>query len=264
MTHRLFSCLILTCATAMAADAPTLRLNLRTRVEAFKGSSDWQEVHITQNLPVAHTAILICDMWDEHWCSGASRRVDALALRMNPVIEKARAAGIQIIHAPSETMDFYKDAPQRLRIIALPKVDPPPNLALADPPLPIDDSNGGCDTPDQFYKAWTRENTGLRVAPEDVISDNGPEIYGFLRSRGIDHLLVMGVHTNMCVLNRTFAIKRMTALGIRCILVRDLTDAMYNPKMKPMVTHQKGTELIIEYIETYWCPTIESKQLTAR
>ena len=261
MTRRLFPCLILTCATAMGADAPTLRLNLRTRVEVFKGSSDWQEVHITQNLPIAHTAILICDMWDKHWCSGASRRVDALALRMNPVIEKARAAGIQIIHAPSETMDFYKDAPQRLRIIALPKVTPPPNLALADPPLPIDDSNGGCDTPDQFYKAWTRENTGLRVAPEDVISDNGPEIYGFLRSRGIDHLLVMGVHTNMCVLNRTFAIKQMTKWGERAILVRDLTDSMYNPKDRPFVSHERGTELVIEHIEKYWAPTVLSKEL---
>ena len=62
-----------------------------------------------------------------------------------------------------------------------------------------------------------------------MISDNGAEIYSFLRERGIRTLLVMGVHTNMCILNRSFAIKRMTALGIRCILVRDLTDAMYNP-----------------------------------
>ena len=261
MTHRLFSCLILTCATSMAADAPTLRLNLRTRVEAFKGSSDWQEVHITHNLPVAHTAILICDMWDKHWCSGASRRVDALAARMNPVIEKARAAGIQIIHAPSETMDFYKDAPQRLRIIALPKVNPPPNLALSDPPLPIDDSDGGCDTPDKFYKAWTRENATLSVAPEDVISDNGPEIYSLLRSRGIDHLLVMGVHTNMCVLNRTFAIKQMARWGERSILVRDLTDSMYNPKDRPFVAHEQGTELVIEHIEKYWAPTVLSSEL---
>jgi nicotinamidase-related amidase len=261
MMPRLFSCLILTCATAMAADAPTLHLNLRTRVESFKGSGDWQEVHVTQNLPVAHTAILICDMWDKHWCTGASRRVDALAARMNPVIEKARAAGIQIIHAPSETMDFYKNAPQRLRIVALPKVNPPPNLALSDPPLPIDDSDGGCDTPDQFYKAWTRENTKLRVAPEDVISDNGPEIYGFLRSRGIDHLLVMGVHTNMCVLNRTFAIKQMTKWGERAILVRDLTDSMYNPKDRPFVSHDRGTELVIEHIEKYWAPTVLSGEL---
>src|ERR1035438_7909679 len=71
----------------------------------------------------------------------------------------------------------------------------------------------------------------------------------------------MGVHTNMCVLNRPFAIKRMTALGIRCILVRDLTDAMYNPEDPPHVSHDAGTQLVIEYIEKFWweCPVDRRK-----
>ena len=200
-------------------------------------------------------------MWDKHWCSGASHRVDALAARMNPVLEKARAAGVQIIHAPSETMDFYKDAPQRLRILALAKISPPPGLGLTDPPLPVDDSDGGCDTADKFYTAWTRENAALRIAPEDIISDNGGEIYAFVKSRGIDNLLIMGVHTNMCVLNRSFAIKQMTNWGERCILVRDLTDSMYNPKARPFVPHDEGTEMIIEHIEKYWAPTVLSEEL---
>ncbi|HLN01216.1 MAG TPA: hypothetical protein VK335_18135 [Bryobacteraceae bacterium] len=261
MKYRLMLCVILTCAAATAADVAALRLQLRTRVEAFKGSGEWHEVQIDQTLPVSRTAILICDMWDKHWCSGASRRVDGLAASMNPVLEKARAAGVQIIHAPSETMDFYKDAPQRLRILAFAKTSPPPSLGLADPPLPIDDSDGGCDTPDKFYTAWTRENATLRIAPEDVISDNGAEIYTFLKSRGIDNLLIMGVHTNMCVLNRSFAIKQMTNWGERCILVRDLTDSMYNPKSRPYISHDQGTELVIEHIEKYWAPTMLSEQL---
>jgi hypothetical protein len=65
----------------------------------------------------------------------------------------------------------------------------------------------------------------------------------------------------MCVLNRAFAIKKMTALGIRCILVRDLTDAMYNPADAPHVTHDAGTQLVIEYIEKFWCPTTTSVEL---
>jgi hypothetical protein len=69
------------------------------------------------------------------------------------------------------------------------------------------------------------------------------------------------VHTNMCVLNRSFAIKRMTALGIRCILVRDLTDAMYNPEDAPHVSHDAGTQLVIEYIEKYWAPTTTRDEL---
>ena len=48
MTHRLILSVILTCAAASAADVITL--HLRTRVEPFKGSGDWREVHIHANL----------------------------------------------------------------------------------------------------------------------------------------------------------------------------------------------------------------------
>ena len=262
---RLLLCAILWCAASQAESVPgaALKLNFRTRVEAFKGSGDWQEAHFEKTLPVARTAIVICDMWDKHWCSGASRRVDALAARMAPVVDAARARGILIIHAPSETMAFYKDSPQRQRMLAVAKVALPQPLPLTDPPLPIDDSDGGCDTPDKFYTAWTRENAGLQIAPEDMISDNGAEIYSLLRARGIENLLVMGVHTNMCVLNRTFAIKQMTKWGVRCVLVRDLTDSMYNPKDRPFVAHDRGTGLVIEHIEKYWAPTVLSADLVA-
>src|SRR5258708_21784641 len=209
---RLFVCVIASCALTLSGSdsGAAIKLNLRTRVEAFKGSGDWQEAHFEKTLPIARTAIVICDMWDKHWCSGASRRVDALAARMAPVVDAARSRGILIIHAPSETLDFYKDSPQRQRMLAVAKVAVPQPLPLTDPPLPIDDADGGCDTPDNFYKAWTRENATLPIAPEDAISDNGAEIYSLLRARGIDNLLGMGVHTNMCILNRTFAFKQMT------------------------------------------------------
>jgi nicotinamidase-related amidase len=244
--------------TAFGAD---LRLPLRSRVEAFKGSGVWQEVRLDEAVPAAETAIVICDMWDRHWCSGASRRVAELAVRMAPVVDEARARGIRIIHAPSETMEFYKDWPQRQGILRMAKIEPPAPLGLSDPPLPIDDSGGGCDTNDSFYKAWTREIATLPMGAADVISDDGPQIYAFLRERGIRNLLVMGVHVNMCVLNRSFAIKKMTNWGIRCVLVRDLTDSMYNPKDRPLVSHDQGTELVVEHIEKYWCPTMTSADL---
>jgi len=65
----------------------------------------------------------------------------------------------------------------------------------------------------------------------------------------------------MCVLGRSFAIRQMTRWGIHCVLVRDLTDSMYNPKKAPFVSHEKGTELIIQHIEKYWCPSILSVDL---
>src|SRR5260370_1029651 len=96
----------------------------------------------------------------------------------------------------------------------------------------------------------------------DGISASGAEVYNCLRQRGIKNLLIMGVHTNMCVLGRSFAIRQMTRWGIQCVLVRDLTDTMYNPRMRPFVSHEEGTELVIEHIERYWCPSVLSEDLT--
>ena len=84
-----------------------------------------------------------------------------------------------------------------------------------------------------------------------------------MHHRGVDNLLIMGVHTNMCVLNRGFAIKQMVRWGKNVVLVRDLTDAMYDPAMPPYVSHDEGTRLVIEYIEKSWCPTVLSGDLLA-
>ena len=212
-----------------------------------------------------HTALVLCDMWDHHWCKGAEDRVGTLAAKIAPVVERLRANGVLIIHAPSETMEFYKDHPARLAMLSIPQVEPPHALDLTAPPLPIDDSDGGCDTPDNPLKpntrVWTRENSAIRIAPGDLVSDQGQEVYSALRQRDIRTLLIAGVHTNMCVLNRGFAIKQMTKWGVRCVLIRDLTDAMYNPQLAPHVTHAQGTELVIEYIEQYWAPTTTSPEL---
>jgi nicotinamidase-related amidase len=242
--------------------AGSLRLHLQRRVETFRGSNIWDVVVVPREIPVTQVAVLLCDVWDNHWCRGAVERLNALVPRMEQVVSAARRRGVQIIHAPSETMDFYAGTPYRQRIQAVPRVEPPEPLALDDPLLPIDASDGGCDTGEKpWYKAWTRQHPAITICGDDVISDNGREIYSFLRQRGIDTLIIMGVHTNMCVLNRSFGIKQMTRWGIHCVLVRDLTDAMYNPQMPPYVSHDEGTALVIEYIEKYWCPTILSQDL---
>ena len=54
----------------------------------------------------------------------------------------------------------------------------------------------------------------------------------------------------------------MTRLGFQAVLARDLTDAMYDPRARPFVSHTRGTELVIEHIEAKWCPSILSEDLT--
>ena len=248
---------------AFSASDRTLKLNLRTRVELFKGSGQWQEVAVTRDFPIAGTAMLVCDMWDKHWCSGATIRVAAMAPKMVALHAEARKHDMLIVHSPSDVMEFYKESPQRKFMEKFGGHPLEKGITIEDPPLPIDDSKGGCDTGDSFFKAWSRQHPAIPIAPDDVISDKGAEIYPMLKSRGITNLFVMGVHTNMCVLNRSFAIKQMTKLGLRCVLVRDLTDAMYDPNAKPFVSHDQGTQLVIEHIEKYWCPSVLSADISA-
>jgi nicotinamidase-related amidase len=222
----------------------------------------------------AKTALIICDMWDNHWCRGAAERVVELAPTVNKLAQELRQRGVLVIHAPSTCVDFYKDTPQRKRAQAAPVAKASVPLSQAtrwgtkwcwpDPrresELPIDDSDMGCDCTQQceISGPWTREISLIDIAEPDAISDDGQEVYNLLAERDIDNILIAGVHLNMCVLGRSFAIRQMVALGKNVILVRDLTDTMYNSRMRPFVNHFRGTDLVVEHIERYWCPTITS------
>src|SRR5258706_13902589 len=46
------------------------------------------------------TAVIICDMWDKHWCEGATRRGGEIAPRINELAKAGRARGGFIGHAP--------------------------------------------------------------------------------------------------------------------------------------------------------------------
>ena len=221
----------------------------------------------------AQTAIVICDMWDTHTCHLSAQRVALMAPRMNQVIGTARSLGVMIIHAPSDTMKFYEGTPGRQRMQRAPMASSSTPILARCPRepdeerhFPIDDREGGCDDP--ILKKWTgpypwaRQHPAIDIVGFDGVSDNGQEIYNFCKQEGITNLALMGVHTNICILNRSFGIRQMTRLGFQVVLARDLTDAMYDPRKRPFVSHARGIELVVEHIEANWCPSILSDDLT--
>src|SRR5437879_4843550 len=91
------STLFLVLATSFAAEpAKLLELHTRSRVETVKGSDEFVVVEKAQQWDPRKTAIVICDMWDQHWCKGATARVAEMAPRMNEVIKEARKRGVFI------------------------------------------------------------------------------------------------------------------------------------------------------------------------
>jgi nicotinamidase-related amidase len=220
------------------------------------------------------TAVVVVDMWDDHWCKGAAARVVEMAPAMNKVVAEARKQGMFVIHAPSTCMEFYKDTPQRKRAIEAKFVKTPVALATkerwgtawcwpdeaTEPALPIDDSDMGCDCKEKckIHDPWKRQIATIEIADEDAITDNGQETYNLLAERKIDNVVMMGVHLNMCVLGRPFAIRQLTKLGKNVVLVRDMTDTMYNSQMRPKVDHFTGTDLVVGHVERHFCPSITS------
>jgi hypothetical protein len=93
---------------SFAAEAP-LSLTLQSR------SSAGRAVLVKEQWLPSRTAIIVCDMWDLHHCKNAVTREVEMAPRMNEVLEKARAAGVLIIHAPSSCMKPYEGTPARER-----------------------------------------------------------------------------------------------------------------------------------------------------
>jgi nicotinamidase-related amidase len=266
--------------SAAAAAAPienrpkvpgVLRLHLRERRETPAGSGKIEVVERSVDWNVAETAIIVCDMWDDHHCKIAAQRVGVMAPRMNAVLTAARDRGVMIIHAPSDTMKFYADTPYRARMQAALPAEPPvpierrcdvdpsrePALLPVDRKLDCDDPTLGPAGPQH-----TRQNAAIDIIGFDGISDDGKEIYNFCEQEGIKHIVLMGVHTNYCVLARSFGIRQMVRLGRNVVLARDLTDALYDPRQPPYVSHARGTEMVVEHIEQYWCPSILSEDLT--
>ena len=220
------------------------------------------------------TALIIIDLWDTHTCKSAAKRTAELAPTVNELAVRVRKAGGLVIHAPSDTMAFYEGSAARKLAQGAAKIEPPtPHKgwryldAAKEGKLPIDDSDGGCDCGVKCEQAkngkwpWTRQHAAVEIIEGDAVSDKGPEIFNLLAGRKIKNIIICGVHLNMCVLGRPFGIRQLTEWKFNIILVRDLTDTMYNPKLPPMVSHDKGTQLMIEHVEKFWCPTATSAAL---
>ncbi len=249
-----------------------LCLSLQYRAPADTGEAGFVLKQDIQYWDPAKTAIIICDMWNQHWCQGATDRVAEMAPLMNEVIKNARSKGVLIVHAPSDCMNAYKDEPGRklARKHESRRAQSLINGGLLESELsvkwPIDQADGGCACTPHCRQGspWRKQIDILEIYNGDAISDSGAEIAGLFWNKGIANVILMGVHTNMCVIGRSFGLRNMVRLGFNVALMRDLTDTMYNPESWPGVNHFTGTSLIIEHIEKYVCPSIISTDFTGR
>jgi len=242
-----------------------LVLTLRSRPKPAAGCGQ-SVVTETVKWQASRTAIIVCDMWDRHHCISAERRVAEMAPVMNDVLKCARDSGVFVIHAPSGCMDFYADTAQRRRAENAPYAEAPVEFGWKRPdgdreqPMPVP-SGCSCESPNPCGPSrgvWTRQTDLIEIAAEDAISDSGQEVYNLMALRRIDNVILMGVHTNICVLGRPFGLRSMVSLGKNVVLCRDLTDSYHRGPGK----HFEGLDKVIGHVEKFVCPSITSTGIT--
>ncbi|MEO5995180.1 MAG: isochorismatase family protein [Chitinophagaceae bacterium] len=246
-----------------------IEILLKKRVPSATDKATYKVINEKQEWNPSETAIIICDMWNQHWCKGATLRVGELAPQINKVITAGREKGMLIVHAPSDCMDYYKDYPGRKLMLQYKNTNVENRInndklaSEKDAVWPIYQEDGGCnETPlCKQGRAWEKEIGDIKINDKDVISDSGIEMAGLFKANGIKNVILMGVHTNMCVIGRSFGLRNMVRLGMNVVLMRDMTDAMYDARQWPNVNHFAGVNLMIEYIEKYVTPTIASTDI---
>ena len=261
-------------------------LTLRYQLESSESSGRFHRFTREQKWKPEETAIIVCDVWDLHHCLNAVRRLEQFAPRLNAVLSEARSQGVTIIHSPSDCMPAYEKHAARQRAINAPKaawvphevgswcsVIPTEERAA----YPIDQSDGGEDDDPEEHAKWAAQLKAMGRNPgtpwktqsklitideaHDFISDRGDEVWNVLESRGIKNVILTGVHLNMCVLGRPFGLRQMARNGKNVVLMRDMTDVMYNPKRWPYVSHLTAIDLVVDHVERFICPTISSDQI---
>ena len=280
----LFAVLLVALSSSIAARAEDFSWSLRKRVETEPGSGRFHVLEEQQSWPARETAFIVCDMWDLHHGLNATRRGRELCPTMNRVLNEARVRGAVIIHAPSSCMESYQDHPARERALRTPRAKSlPRNItqwcdqipAEEQGVYPIDQTDAEDDDPEEHRQwaaqlqamgrnpraPWKSQTPLLGIAESDYITDDGAEVWSILEHRGVQRVVLLGVHANMCVLGRPFGLRQMARNGKQVVLMRDMTDTMYNPAKAPNVSHFRGTDLIVEHIEKWVCPTVSSNQL---
>ncbi len=62
------------------------------------------------------SAVIVVDMWNGHHCKPAQDRAEKLAIKIESFLGKIRKKGVQIIFAPSDTMEYYVSSKNRKKI----------------------------------------------------------------------------------------------------------------------------------------------------
>jgi len=251
--------------------SPTLNLILRSQViDKDKQMLYWRVVNTPVQWRTDETLIIIKDMWNKHWCFNGADIIQQMFPRFNEVIHHARSLGVQIVHVPSSpAIHSYHRHPSYDYMLKFPQFPLPEFVDHDDYPMPLNVDDAGANgpileigrQPDGYSQIKdidiVFETNGLK----DGICETFELVWNMMVSKDIKNVILTGCATNMCLMNKPLGIRNLVSHGINVVVVRDMTNPMYNPASPPYVNMPEANKMMSEYFEKFWCPTIGSDEI---
>jgi nicotinamidase-related amidase len=192
-------------------------------------------------------ALIIVDMWDNHWDLNTKNALSGLSNDINEFADVFRSNNDLVIHAPSKVTRQYRKRNLNIDYTykLLEKDVLVDRLKKLKFPL-ILDGNGRPN--------WKKQHPNIEIKDVDYVTTNGSEIYNLLKQNKIEKLYYCGAHANICILwTRQFSILQMQYNGIDTALIKDLSLSL--------PTNQYDE--LISFYDQYICETTFKKEIYA-
>lgn len=243
---------------ATSASQPAAKAEKNRTIELLLQSREkGKPVERRESVDPSHVGVVAIDMWNYHWCKTATGRVAALVPRMNATLAGARKLGMQVFLCPTDSTDKYVGTPPRERAAVWPRRTVPWGPEINCPPVPGYGSGCMCGSPScQGNYGWDGMHPDLVIGETDLMPTDAEGLYSICHDQGITHLIIVGVHTQICVLGKPTGIRNMKRAGFECVLARDLTDALTGYVPQQNIIPDDSTAKIVAHFEEHLAPTV--------
>jgi len=165
-----------------------------------------------------------------------------------PALRAARRIGMPVVHVQPESIGSRYPHLQ-------PPLPPAPPLSSGPSRAPVSDdaARRAQRVHGEGYmqwEGWPQLDIASPVKPMagETLVVTTEQFDDWLRSKGITTLIYAGFATNLCIIDSPAAMRAMTNLGYRCVLLREATAAVEFPDTLAERVH---TRAAVQYIEAW-------------
>lgn len=240
------------------------RCIINISVKKFNGTF----YNIEKSLNVSETVVYV-DMWRSHWCTYYNDRSYFISPRINEILQILRKYGLRVVTISSIADHIYSRTKQRIAVKKLLKNFY--NKDLSNYYVRQEDYHDefipgfkdACIYKDQSRYDKERNNRlspDIMLAYNDLIVSNFREAVEVFLSLNATTVIVLGQHTNMCLMAVLLYCKKV---NLDIIIVEDLTDScyVYDIQKSDIKNHSDSNKVVLKYLSQSYGSLILSYNL---